>query len=249
LIIEANFFCHSTVSKVLRQKEKYLFPDDGSRSPVKRSKGKFPDIERALAVWAKNTRKQGVALTDMMIREKAKFFATSVGISDSQFKANGQGWLEKFKQKNNLHSNGRGRSESDVTGVTRMVSGGLMSPKPGHSRTDSTPVLGSPMMQESKSQDSHGTESPESFMEFGGFNKQQVSGLFCLASIACIQLTWQFLITQAQLLQLPHSSRQTSEPTLCKHGCRTCSNAQDHRHSRLYLLIRPTYPHHHRRSR
>ncbi|KAG0128244.1 hypothetical protein HOY82DRAFT_38709 [Tuber indicum] len=167
----------STVSKVLRQKEKYLFPDDGSRSPVKRSKGKFPDIERALAVWAKNTRKQGVALTDMMIREKAKFFATSVGISDSQFKANGQGWLEKFKQKNNLHSNGRGRSESDVTGVARMASGGLMSPKPGHSRTDSTPVLGSPMMQESKSQDSshNGTDSPESFMEFGGFNKQQVS--------------------------------------------------------------------------
>ncbi|PWW73400.1 hypothetical protein C7212DRAFT_300982 [Tuber magnatum] len=167
----------STVSKVLRQKEKYLFPDDGSRSPVKRSKGKFPDIERALAVWAKNTRKQGVALTDMMIREKAKFFATSVGISDSQFKANGQGWLEKFKQKNNLHSNGRGRSESDVTGVARLASGGLMSPKPGHSRTDSTPVLGSPMMQESKSQDSshNGTDSPESFMEFGGFIKQQVS--------------------------------------------------------------------------
>ena len=61
----------STVSKVLRQKEKYLFPDDGSRSPIKRSKGKFPDIERALSVWAKNTRKQGIALTDAMIREKA----------------------------------------------------------------------------------------------------------------------------------------------------------------------------------
>ena len=217
---------------------------------MKRSKGKFPDIERALAVWAKNTRKQGVALTDMMIREKAKFFATSVGISDSQFKANGQGWLEKFKQKNNLHSNGRGRSESDVTGVARMVSGGLMSPKPGHSRTDSTPVLGSPMMQESKSQDgSHnGTESPESFMEFGGFNKQQVSGLFCLAFLACIQLTLQLLIIQAQLLQPPHSSRQISGSTRYKRGCRTCNSAQDHRHSRPYLLIRPTYPHHHHQS-
>lgn len=44
----------STVSKVLRQKEKYLFQDDGSRSPAKRPKGRSPDIERALAVWAKN---------------------------------------------------------------------------------------------------------------------------------------------------------------------------------------------------
>lgn len=44
----------STVSKVLRNKEKYLSQDDGSRSPAKRPKGRSPDIERALAVWAKN---------------------------------------------------------------------------------------------------------------------------------------------------------------------------------------------------
>lgn len=44
----------STVSKVLRQKEKYLFQDDGSRSPIKRAKGRSPDLERTLAVWAKN---------------------------------------------------------------------------------------------------------------------------------------------------------------------------------------------------
>lgn len=146
---------------------------------MKRSKGKFPDIERALAVWAKNTRKQGVALTDIMIREKAKFFAMSVGISDSQFKANSAGWLEKFKQKNNLHANGRGRSESDVTGSGR-ASSILTSPRPGHARTESSPLfkqesvgsLGSPLMRESKSQDSNQTESPESYMEFGGFKQQ-----------------------------------------------------------------------------
>lgn len=151
---------------------------------MKRSKGKFPDIERALAVWAKNTRKQGTTLTDMMIREKAKFFATSVGISDSHFKANSQGWLEKFKQKNNLHTNGRGRSESDVTGTARVGGGGLMSPRQGHSRTDSTPTLGSPVMQSSRSQDSShtSTDSPESFMEFSGYKNQQVSGLSITAS-------------------------------------------------------------------
>ncbi|KAF2463290.1 CenpB-DNA-bind-domain-containing protein [Lindgomyces ingoldianus] len=92
----------STVSKVLRQKEKYLYQDDGSRSPIKRSKGKFPDIERALSNWARNHQRQGLPLNDAMIREKAKFFATTVGNSESHLKANSASWLEKFKQKNNL---------------------------------------------------------------------------------------------------------------------------------------------------
>lgn len=87
---------------MLRQKEKYLYQDDGSRSPIKRSKGKFPDIERALANWARNHQRQGLPLTDAIIREKARFFATTVGNSDSHLKANSTSWLEKFKQKNNL---------------------------------------------------------------------------------------------------------------------------------------------------
>ena len=97
----AHFNC-STVSKVLRQKEKYLSTEDGSRSPVKRSKGKFPDIERALSIWAKNHQKQGLALNDNIIRDKARFFATTVGSSECHTKVNSGVWLEKFKQKNYL---------------------------------------------------------------------------------------------------------------------------------------------------
>ncbi len=93
---------YSTVSKVLRQKEKYLYPDDGSRSPIKRSKGKFPDIERALSNWAKNHQHQGLPLSDDIIRDKARFFATTVGTSDCHVKVNSLIWLEKFKQKNSL---------------------------------------------------------------------------------------------------------------------------------------------------
>jgi hypothetical protein len=92
----------STVSKVLRQKEKYLYQDDGSRSPIRKSKGKFPDIERALANWARNHQKNGLPLSDQVIREKARFFASTVGNSESALKANSTSWLEKFKQKNNL---------------------------------------------------------------------------------------------------------------------------------------------------
>jgi hypothetical protein len=92
----------STVSKVLRQREKYLYPDERSRSPFKRPKAKFPDIDRALAKWARNCQRQNLPLTDAIIREKARFFATIVGNSESNLKANSASWVEKFKRKNNL---------------------------------------------------------------------------------------------------------------------------------------------------
>lgn len=91
------------MSKVLRNKEKYLCQDDGSRSPIKRSKGKFPDIERALSNWARNHVRQGYPISDAMIKEKARFFSTTVGNGENPLKANSTSWLEKFKQKNNIN--------------------------------------------------------------------------------------------------------------------------------------------------
>ena len=91
------------MSKVLRQKEKYLYPEDRSLSPVKRAKGgKFPDIERALANWVRRSQKEGVPLTDAAIKEKARFFAHTVGNNESHLKTNSTSWLEKFKQKNGI---------------------------------------------------------------------------------------------------------------------------------------------------
>jgi hypothetical protein len=117
-----------------------------------------------------------------MIREKARFFASSLGISDSNFKANSATWLEKFKHKNNVHPNGRGRSESDVTGIRG---------RPSHTRANSITSLGlggddgsgSPM-KHSKSQDSTGTSSPDSYMPMdfsGGYKafQHQHSGSVC----------------------------------------------------------------------
>ncbi|KAL1971124.1 hypothetical protein VTN77DRAFT_75 [Rasamsonia byssochlamydoides] len=105
----------STVSKVLRQKEKYLNMDDGSRSPIKRSKGRVPDIEKALANWARNYQRQGYTLTDAMIREKAHFFATTCGSPDGKEKVLSASWLEKFKQKHNLMGSKSRKNSVDAT--------------------------------------------------------------------------------------------------------------------------------------
>ncbi|KAI9812146.1 MAG: hypothetical protein M1827_004812 [Pycnora praestabilis] len=160
----------STVSKVLRQKEKYLFPDDGSRSPIKRSKGKFPDIERALSNWARNYSKQGLPLTDGMIKEKARFFATTVGNSESHLKVNSTSWLEKFKQKNNIGDR-RSRKNSEAND-----SDGALNPDSNAASTAQTPNGLSPIstngipspvpMSSAKSENSMKTESPDDYIDF-----------------------------------------------------------------------------------
>ncbi|KAK3629686.1 hypothetical protein LTR56_017892 [Elasticomyces elasticus] len=91
----------STVSKVLRQKEKYLFQDDGSRSPIKRAKGRTRDVEKTLGVWARKEERKGLPLTDDAIRDHARYFASTSTTPDTQ-QSWSSSWLEKFKQKNNL---------------------------------------------------------------------------------------------------------------------------------------------------
>jgi hypothetical protein len=91
---------YSTVSKVLRQSDKYLPPE--TLNLASSAKRKYPDINRALANWVRNSQKQGIPLTDAAIKEKARFFAATVGSSDSHIKANSTTWLKEFKQKNGI---------------------------------------------------------------------------------------------------------------------------------------------------
>ncbi|KAF1981478.1 hypothetical protein K402DRAFT_342263 [Aulographum hederae CBS 113979] len=153
----------STVSKVLRNKEKYLYVDDGNRSPVRKNKGKFPDIERALANWARNHQKQGLPLTDEMIREKAYFFAATVGNSESHTKLNGNTWLEKFKQKNNL---GGSKSRKNSMAEDSEESNAASSTHTPGGISPSGPVLSpSPAISGLIKSERTGSKSPD-FMEF-----------------------------------------------------------------------------------
>jgi hypothetical protein len=149
---------------VLRQKEKYLYQDDGSRSPIKRSKGKFPDIERALANWARNHQRQGLPLNDAIIREKARFFATTVGNSESHLKANSTSWLEKFKQKNNLMgAKSRKGSIAEESEGTSNPPSNVHTPG-GISPTSPSGVSPSPIATKKSEENLNlKTESPEAF--------------------------------------------------------------------------------------
>lgn len=98
----------------MRQKEKYLNPDDGSRSPIKRAKGKVPDIEKALSNWARNYQRQGFCLTDEAIREKALFFASTCGFTEGKSRVLSSNWLARFKQRYHLTGPKARKKSSDT---------------------------------------------------------------------------------------------------------------------------------------
>jgi hypothetical protein len=92
----------NSVSKILRNKYKYLDPNDGSRGPTKRSKGSFRAIEQTLSNWARNAQRSGTHITDDMIEEKARFFVNTMSNSDILDKNDSGSWLAYFKQKHRL---------------------------------------------------------------------------------------------------------------------------------------------------
>nr|POF17354.1 hypothetical protein CFP56_65221 [Quercus suber] len=176
----------STVSKVLRQREKYLVQDEDSRSPVKRAKGRSPDIERALAVWAKNQvsqhsridahltdslskEKRGLPLTDDLIRDKARAFVATTANPESHL-ALSSSWIEKFKLKNNLMG---ARSRKGSLLPSEADSGSVIASS-SHFPNDASPTSaegsGSPLstdLRGSKSRENLKHETPpEAYIEW-----------------------------------------------------------------------------------
>ncbi|KAI6787759.1 hypothetical protein KC361_g9397 [Hortaea werneckii] len=173
----------STVSKVLRQKDKYLIQEDGSKSPVKRAKGRYPEIEKALAVWAKNQERKCLPLANELIRDKARAFSatkTTMTSPDNQYVL-GSIWLENFKLKHNLMGLRSGKSSfapGDAESISTCQTSGVASP-PSSPRAlgPSSPLdLGT-----TRSQDSFKHESPDNSLDYttchGPFHSQSAKSL------------------------------------------------------------------------
>ena len=166
----------------MRQKDKYLFPDDGSRSLIKKSKGKFPDIERALSNWAKNHQRQGLPLSDNIIRDKARFFATTVGSSDSHIKVNSNTWLEKFKQKNHLLGS-KPKKASDANDSDHTESKSSSNTPNGISPVSPDSLASPSPLSPSCSQGNLKTESPDTYFDFNsGYKHTHSQSTTSLAS-------------------------------------------------------------------
>lgn len=93
----------STVSKVLKHKDRWLAVDDDSVDAqiVKHRPARFPELEGRLAAWAHQMTQSGQYLSDQVIKDQALLIARSIGGPMEAFKASG-GWIEKFRVRNGL---------------------------------------------------------------------------------------------------------------------------------------------------
>jgi Tc5 transposase DNA-binding domain len=131
----------STVSKILKQKSKWLNVPDGEEPHTAKHRyvsihnfmhypkhhsgshrpSKFPEIESELAKWLYECREKKVQLTDSVIRNKAKEVAKQLQIPEDKFKAS-SGWVENFKHRHGIrrgqfHGNGRNARLGRLHGV------------------------------------------------------------------------------------------------------------------------------------
>ncbi|KLO03863.1 hypothetical protein SCHPADRAFT_897490 [Schizopora paradoxa] len=105
----------STISKILKSKEKWLSIGEDAKDVVKHRFAKFPAIDFLLIPWLVECRYAGAVLSDKEIAIKAKEIARSLGIGEEEFKASG-GWVEHFKQRQGIHDGvWEGRKFADGT--------------------------------------------------------------------------------------------------------------------------------------
>ncbi|KAL2020247.1 hypothetical protein VTK56DRAFT_8571 [Thermocarpiscus australiensis] len=163
----------STVSKVLRNKDKYLNSEERSSSPVKRSKGKGVDIEKALTNYLRNAQKTGIAVTSEDLKEKARLFSSTMAVGDSFLKSSGSAWLDKFMLKHGIGP-GKLMRRASETNIPDTVRG---SPSLTPSQPSNTISPASPSGHLSSSPLS-ANKSDEEKENMGGFMDVSADGVY-----------------------------------------------------------------------
>ena len=89
----------STVSDILKAKEKWLQADDSSVQ-VRVQSSQHPKLEEALFLWFADVRAKGATVNDAMLLEKAKTLGDRLQVP-ANFSYS-RGWLYKFKTRRGI---------------------------------------------------------------------------------------------------------------------------------------------------
>ena len=106
-----------------------------------------------------------------MIREKARFFANTVGNSDSHAKINSRSWLEKFKQKNHLvgaKSSKHALETGDAEGRPKVEASSVSQTPNGISPISPRGITSPSPLSSTRSPDGLKTDSPDSYVDLSG---------------------------------------------------------------------------------
>lgn len=100
LEIAKNFdITPSTLTTIIKNKEKYGVDAGLSKICKKAKKGELQDVEEAVIKWLKQCRDKNVPVGGPILQEKAQQFAGQLGHAD--FRAS-NGWLDRFKKRHEI---------------------------------------------------------------------------------------------------------------------------------------------------
>ncbi|KAG6866305.1 hypothetical protein C0991_006401 [Blastosporella zonata] len=114
----------STISKILKQKSKWLTASDHLADRVaKHRPSKFPEVEEELRRWVSSC---SLPISDVSIRERAKQIARALCIPEEKFKAS-SGWVENFKTRAGIQK-GLYQPSASGSGNARLIDTNVLSP-------------------------------------------------------------------------------------------------------------------------
>lgn len=105
-----------TVSNILRSRANYLFADANTDlSSIKKARVlAFPELDDALAIWAREIQSRGGVLTTTMLQDRARELAGQMAIEESRMPPFTSGWANHFRKRHNLKDHHHGQGNSPV---------------------------------------------------------------------------------------------------------------------------------------
>lgn len=88
----------STLTSILKKKDA-IMSSSSSDSRLRQKAGEFPQLEQCLVSWFSQCCQQNVPVSGVMMREKAKSYAESLGINN--FRAS-DGWFDRCKRRHHI---------------------------------------------------------------------------------------------------------------------------------------------------
>ncbi|PPR05404.1 hypothetical protein CVT24_008018 [Panaeolus cyanescens] len=133
----------STISKILKEKEKWLnisAEEERNDLSAKHRPSKFPEIEEAMLKHLQAWSEQKQPITDGLIRDTALHIAATFGVSKDKFKSS-SGWIENFKHRHDIRKNEWMRAHKYTAQISHITHQSIDQPSILSSLTSQTPSI------------------------------------------------------------------------------------------------------------
>lgn len=119
-VVRRTGLSQSTVATIWKDRKKWIDAEIQEGKKKKMRKPQYEDVDQAVLQWFQQQRMNHIPLSGPVIKAKAEFYATELGIAD--FKAS-EGWLSKWKQRHDINY---GQISGEARDVDRNITHGWL---------------------------------------------------------------------------------------------------------------------------